>query len=294
MIRTKTPGVGGMIGSLLDTILDRTVVAGYTRVGYRMRRGIVEPRRAAADGREGRARHRRDLRARPRRRRGLRAPRRHRLAARPQRAARRACPRGDRGTVGQRRRSGRPLRPQRPQSRAAVRRALQRRGAAPGCARQQRGRAARRADALGRRHRADLRDQRPRAIPADEPADPAAREERARPHRQRVLGRHVHAAHPPRRPADGPRGVRRPDRLRAHQARPGDPDRAVGGAAAGHRRRGPRDASRLGGHPGPESSLPRFYGADKAAAAHAAAGRRHDRLARRRSRAGAQLRRLLA
>jgi NAD(P)-dependent dehydrogenase (short-subunit alcohol dehydrogenase family) len=28
-----------MIGSLLDTILDRTVIAGYTRVGYRMRRG---------------------------------------------------------------------------------------------------------------------------------------------------------------------------------------------------------------------------------------------------------------
>ncbi len=30
-----------MINSLLDTILDRTVVAGYTRVGYRMRRGIM-------------------------------------------------------------------------------------------------------------------------------------------------------------------------------------------------------------------------------------------------------------
>ena len=29
-----------MIGSLLDTILDRTVIAGYTRVGYRMRRGM--------------------------------------------------------------------------------------------------------------------------------------------------------------------------------------------------------------------------------------------------------------
>ncbi len=29
-----------MIGSLLDTILDRTVLAGYTRVGYRMRRGM--------------------------------------------------------------------------------------------------------------------------------------------------------------------------------------------------------------------------------------------------------------
>jgi dehydrogenase/reductase SDR family protein 12 len=29
-----------MIGPLLDTILDRTVLAGYTRVGYRMRRGM--------------------------------------------------------------------------------------------------------------------------------------------------------------------------------------------------------------------------------------------------------------
>ena len=29
-----------MIGPLLDTILDRTILAGYTRVGYRMRRGM--------------------------------------------------------------------------------------------------------------------------------------------------------------------------------------------------------------------------------------------------------------
>jgi NAD(P)-dependent dehydrogenase (short-subunit alcohol dehydrogenase family) len=29
-----------ILGSLLDTILDRTVVAGYTRVGYRLRRGM--------------------------------------------------------------------------------------------------------------------------------------------------------------------------------------------------------------------------------------------------------------
>jgi NAD(P)-dependent dehydrogenase (short-subunit alcohol dehydrogenase family) len=29
-----------MISSLLDTILDRTVIAGYTRIGYRMRRGM--------------------------------------------------------------------------------------------------------------------------------------------------------------------------------------------------------------------------------------------------------------
>jgi NAD(P)-dependent dehydrogenase (short-subunit alcohol dehydrogenase family) len=32
-----------LIGSLLDTILDRTVVAGYSRVGYRLRRGAWSP-----------------------------------------------------------------------------------------------------------------------------------------------------------------------------------------------------------------------------------------------------------
>lgn len=45
-------------------------------------------------------------------------------------------------------------------------------------------------DRFGRkRRRADLRDQRPRAVPADEHADPRARAERARPHHQCVLGR---------------------------------------------------------------------------------------------------------
>ncbi len=29
-----------ILGSLLDTILDRTVIAGYTRVGYRLRTGM--------------------------------------------------------------------------------------------------------------------------------------------------------------------------------------------------------------------------------------------------------------
>src|SRR5690242_1622654 len=37
------PRVASMIGPLLDTILDRTVIAGYTRVGYRMRRGMWSP-----------------------------------------------------------------------------------------------------------------------------------------------------------------------------------------------------------------------------------------------------------
>ncbi len=65
--------------------------------------------------------------------------------------------------------------------------------------------------------------------------------------------------------------VRRRHGVRAHEARPGDPDRAVGAAAAGtgvvvH-------AMHPGwvDTPGLEASLPRFYGAHKAAAAHAAA-----------------------
>ncbi len=36
----RTPTANRVINSLLDTILDRTVVAGYTSVGYRIRRGI--------------------------------------------------------------------------------------------------------------------------------------------------------------------------------------------------------------------------------------------------------------
>jgi dehydrogenase/reductase SDR family protein 12 len=42
-MHAETPRSGSMIGSLLDTILDRTVVAGYTRVGYRLRRGMWSP-----------------------------------------------------------------------------------------------------------------------------------------------------------------------------------------------------------------------------------------------------------
>ncbi len=38
MTRDRTAPVG--CGSLLDTVLDRTVLAGYTRVGYRLRRGL--------------------------------------------------------------------------------------------------------------------------------------------------------------------------------------------------------------------------------------------------------------
>jgi len=39
-----------ILRSLLDTILDRTVVAGYTRIGYRMRRGTWSPAELQAMG----------------------------------------------------------------------------------------------------------------------------------------------------------------------------------------------------------------------------------------------------
>ena len=226
--------------------------------------GPVEHIRAAVDGRQGRARHRGDLGSRPCRRRGLRAARRHGPVGGPQRAARRAGPGADRGTVPPQRRSGRALRPQRPGIRAELCQAPQRGDGAPRRAGKQRGRAGERADAIGRWHRADLRDQRRGTVPADQPAPPAARAEQARAHRQCFLGRHVHAANPPRRPADGSWGVRRPDRVCTHQARPGHPERTVGRAIARHRCGRPRDAPRLGGHPRPEGLAATLPQPDKA------------------------------
>jgi dehydrogenase/reductase SDR family member 12 len=43
LVRAETRRTGSMINSLLDTILDRTVVAGYTHVGYRIRMGMWSP-----------------------------------------------------------------------------------------------------------------------------------------------------------------------------------------------------------------------------------------------------------
>ena len=38
-VSASSPGVASMIGPLLDTFLDRTILPGYTRVGYRLRAG---------------------------------------------------------------------------------------------------------------------------------------------------------------------------------------------------------------------------------------------------------------
>ncbi len=134
---------------MLDTILDRTVVAGYTRVGYRMRRGTWSPAELRPmDGKvvlvtgatsglglaaaEGFARLGATvwLLARGERR-GERA--RAEIVAR--------SPNADVGVET--------LRSQRPGGRATVRRAFQRADAAPGRARQQRRCAGGRADVLG-------------------------------------------------------------------------------------------------------------------------------------------------
>ncbi len=80
------------------------------------------------------------------------------------------------------------------------------------------------------------------------------------------------------------------DRLRPHQALPGDPDRALGRAPARQRHRRPRDASRLGRHSGSADVAAAISLRDAAAAAKCRAGSRHDRLARRRAGADASAR----
>ena len=88
--------------------------------------------------------------------------------------------------------------------------------------------------------------------------------------------------------------VRRAEGVRAHQARGGDPYRALGRAVGGHRGRGPRDAPGVGGHPRRAILAASLLQADTTAAQDAGAGRRHDRLARCRRRTGPQLRPVLA
>ena len=161
-----------------------------------------------AHGREGRARHRRHLRARPRRRRGLRTASVPPCGCSP--AARSAV------SVRARRSSHGPATATFG-SGSATSVTSKPCGASPSASASRRARLdvlVNNAGALlgertlsRRRHRADLRDQRARTLPADEPAHPAAREERARAHRQRVLGRHVHAADPRRGPAERRTGI---------------------------------------------------------------------------------------
>ena len=74
--------------------------------------------------------------------------------------------------------------------------------------------------------------------------------------------------------------VRRPEGVRAHEARAGDTHRNLGAAAGGHRGRGPRDAPGLGGHPRRAMVAASLLQGNAAAAQNARAGRRHDRMAR--------------
>ena len=87
---------------------------------------------------------------------------------------------------------------------------------------------------------------------------------------------------------DGTEGVR------AHQARGGHPHRALGRAVGRHRRCGARDAPRVGRHPRRAFLAASVLQADPTAAENAGGGRRHDRLARCRHRARPQLGPVLA
>ena len=98
--------------------------------------------------------------------------------------------------------------------------------------------------------------------------------------RQRLLGRHVHAAPARRRPAARASRLRPGRVLRPHQALRGDPHRALGRAPARQRRQRPLDAPGLGRHPGRADLAAAISQADAAAAARRRPGRRHGRLAR--------------
>ena len=188
------PVEGAVIGSLLDTILDRTVVAGYTSAGYRIRsRAWDADDLPSMDGKtvlvtgatsglglaaaEGFAR----------------------LGARVRLLAR-SEERGERARAAVVAATGnRDVRVylcdvSDLQRRAGLRGALHRRRAAPRRAGQQRRRAAARAGGLRGRQRARACDERARTVPAHEPADPPAHGERSGAGHHRLLGRDVHAA----------------------------------------------------------------------------------------------------
>ena len=136
-----------------------------------------------------------------------------------------------------------------------------------------------------RRRRADLRDQRPRPVRADRAAAPRAC---ARARRRGSSPSPPAACTRPRLDGDDlqldHRDVRRPALLRAHQARRGRPQRALGAARGRAGRRLRRDAPGLGRHAGPAALAAPLPPARAAAAPRRPPGRRHHRLAGHRAR----------
>ena len=187
--------IQGIVSSLIDTLLDRTVAPGYTRVGYAVRshgwdalprmdgKVVLVTGATAGLGRaaaEGFARLGASVRLLAR------------DAGRGE-AARAAIARGDR----QRRRARRHRRHERPGvACGASPRSSSRPRSAWTCSSTTRASCRQERDALARRIRARVRDERPRPVPAHRAAAPAAARERAGADRQRLLRRHVHRAHP--------------------------------------------------------------------------------------------------
>ena len=249
------------VAGLLDTLLDRAIVPGYSRIGYarggtggtptcRPRRSTAAPSRspgansglglATAIG-----------------------------AARLGAAVRLLCRDARAGRAGAGRDpGGRARRASVPSTSATSARSspsisaasrLRNRAAGAARARAQRRRAAARAHRDRGRPRADRRDPRARAAPADLRAAAAARRRHRRARRVRVLRRHVHAAAAHRRPGVPARRVRRHGGLRPHEAHAGRAGAAVG-ASASPARAWPCTPCIPGwaSTPGITDSLPRF------------------------------------
>ena len=134
----------------------------------------------------------------------------------------------------------------------------------------------------GRRQRADARDARLVAVPADPCAAPSAPGIGTVARDRGGIRRHVHRAARRRCPRPGRRRLRRHEDIRALQAGTGRARRGVDATPARYRHHRQRHASRLGRHPRAPDRASRLQPHHRAAAPNAGAGSRHDRLAGRR------------
>ena len=241
--------------------LDAAAVAPSRRQGRNRDRGDLGPRTSGRRVDRGAGRARLHRRARPGadRTRPQRDLRRGRLRGRG-RPRRSLVPRGDRGLRGPLRREARPPRRARPERR----------------------RADPRVHGHGRGQRADARDTRLVAVPADPCAAASARGVGTVARDRGGIRRHVHRAARRRCPRPGTRRLRRDEDIRALQAGTGRAGRGVDARAARHRHHRQRHASRLGRHPRAPDRASRLQPRRRAAAPDAGGRSRHDRLAGRR------------